>query len=147
VSTFTGVGQGYPEGVAVDSGTDTAASPDTSGVGLYDLATGTGTLASPGGFIYEHPAADATHHEFVTQEVSSPDQNLTTPGLGAVPNNNARSSMVMLNEQGQVLSRIEQFNFFNVFTSVAAQLTQLAPASQQGYTLGLYGDELQPFSY
>jgi hypothetical protein len=147
VSTFTGVGQGYPEGVAVDSGTDTAASPDTSGVGLYDLATGSGTLASPGGFIYQHPAADAAHHEFVMQEVSSPDENLTTPGLGAVPNNNARSSMVVLNEQGQVLSRIEQFNFFNVFTSVAGQLTQLAPASQQGYTLGLYGDELQPFSY
>jgi hypothetical protein len=46
-----------------------------------------------------------------------------------------------------VLSRIEQFNFFNVFTSIAGQLTQLEPASQQGYTLGLDGDELQPFSY
>jgi hypothetical protein len=147
VSTFTGVGEGYPDGVAVDSGTGTAASPDDSGVGLYDLATGSGTLASPGGFIYQHPAADATNHEFVMQEVSSPDENLTTPGLGAVPNNNARSSMVVLNEQGQVLSRVEQFNFFNVFTSIAGQLTQLEPASQQGYTLGLDGDELQPFSY
>jgi hypothetical protein len=121
--------------------------PTAPDVGLYDLATGSGTLASPGGFIYEHPAADGAHHEFVTQEVSSPDENLTTPGLGAVPNNNARSSMVVLNEQGQVLSRVEQFNFFNVFTSIAGQLTQLEPASQQGYTLGLDGDELQPFSY
>jgi hypothetical protein len=147
VNTFTGVGQGYPDGVAVDSGTDTAASADDSGVGIYDLATGSGTLASPGGFLYWHPAADATHHEFVMQEVSSPDQNFTTPGLGAVPNNNALSSMVVLNEQGQVLSRIEQFNFFNVFASVAAQLTQLEPASQKGYTLGVDGDQLQPFSY
>jgi hypothetical protein len=147
VTTISGVGSGYPEGVAVDSGTDTAASPDDSGVGFYNLTSGTGALALPGGFIYQHPAADDAHHEFVMQEVSSPDENLTTPGLGGVPNNNARSSMVVLNERGQVLSRIEQFNFFNVFTSIAGQLTQLEPAAQQGYTLGLDGDELQPFSY
>jgi hypothetical protein len=55
--------------------------------------------------------------------------------------------MVTLNEQGQLVSRAEQCNFFNVFMSIAAQATQLEPATQQGYTLGLDGDGLQPFGY
>jgi hypothetical protein len=147
-SSFTGVGSGIPDGVAVDSSTGTAVSPEQGNVaGIYDLATGSGTLATPGGTIYQHPAADATHHEFVMQEVSSPDENLVAPGLGAVPNDNALSSMVTLNEQGQLVSRVEQCNFFNVFMSIAAQATQLEPATQQGYTLGLDGDGLQPFGY
>jgi hypothetical protein len=73
--------------------------------------------------------------------------NTVAPGLGAVPNDNAMSSMVTLNEQGQVVSRVEQCNFFNVFASIAAQLTQLEPGTQQGYTIGLDGDSLQPFGY
>ena len=145
--TFSGVGSGIPDGVAVDSSTGTAVSPEQNGAGIYDLATGSGSMASPGGFVYQHPAADATHQEFAMQEVSSPDENLVAPGLGAVPNNNALSSIVTLNEQGQVVSRAEQFNFFNVFTSIAGQQTQLVPAGQRGYTLGLDGDGLQPFGY
>jgi hypothetical protein len=147
-SSFSGVGSGIPDGVAVDSATGTAVSPEQgNGAGIYDLATGSGAMATPGGDIYQHPAADATHHYFVMQEVSSPDENLAAPGLGAVPNDNALSSMVTLNEQGQLVSRAEQCNFFNVFMSIAAQATQLEPASQQGYTLGLDGDGLQPFGY
>jgi hypothetical protein len=46
-----------------------------------------------------------------------------------------------------VVSRVEQCNFFNVFMSIAAQATQLVPAAQRGYTLGLDGDGLQPFGY
>ena len=97
--------------------------------------------------IYEHPAADPDHQEFVVQEFSSPDANLTTPGLGATPNNNALSSEVVLNEQGTVLTRVEQFNFYNTFTTIAGDLTQLEPASQAGYTLGPDGAQLQPFNY
>ncbi len=147
-SSFSGVGSGIPDGVAVDSATGVVVSPEQgNGAGLYDLATGSGTLATPGGNIYQHPAADTSHHEFVMQEVSSPDQNLVTAGLGAVPNDNALSSMVTLNEQGQLVSRVEQCNFFNVFMSIAAQATQLIPGTQRGYTLGLDGDGLQPFGY
>ena len=81
------------------------------------------------------------------QEVSPPDANLQTAGLGAVPNNNALSSEIVLNEQGQVVKRIEQFNFFNVFTSIAGQLTQLGPVAGQAYTTGLDGDQVQPLGY
>jgi hypothetical protein len=146
-SAFTGVGQGDPGGLAVDSATGMAVSPDGSGVGIYNLASGSGTLASPGGFVYQHPAADATRQQFLVQEVSPPDMNTVSPGLGATPNDNALSTEVVMNEQGQVVSRVEQFNFFNVFTTIAGQLTQLEPASAAGYTLGLYGGELQPFNY
>jgi hypothetical protein len=146
-STFTGVGQGYPEGLAVDSTTGMMTAPDNSGVGIYNLANGTGNLASPGGFLYAHPAADPTHGEFVLQELSPPDANLTTPGLGSTPNNDALSAEVVLNEQGAELTRVEQFNFYNTFTTIAGDLTQLEPASQAGYTLGPLGAQLQPFNY
>ncbi|HEY1917281.1 MAG TPA: hypothetical protein VGH27_17085 [Streptosporangiaceae bacterium] len=146
-TTFTGVGEGYAEGLAVDSTTGMMIAPDNSGVGIYNLANGSGNLASPGGFIYEHPAADPTHQEFVVQELSSPDANIVTPGLGSTPNNDALSSEVVLNEQGAVLSRVEQFNFYNTFTTIAGDLTQLEPASQAGYTFGPLGGELQPFNY
>jgi hypothetical protein len=145
--TFAGVGSGIPDGVAVDSGTDMAVSPEDNGVGIYDLANDSGNLASPGGFVYQHPATDATRQEFVVQEVSPPDANTETAGLGAIPNDNALSAEIVLGEQGQVQSRIEQFNFYNVFTSIAGQLTQLEPASGAGYTTGLDGGEVQPFNY
>jgi hypothetical protein len=147
VGTFAGVGQGFAEGIAIDSASGMAVAPDNSGVGLYDLADGSGTLATPGGFVYEHPAADAIHGDFLVQEISSPDENTSTPGLGATPNDNALSSELVMNEQGQLLNRIEQFNFFNVFTTIAGQLTQLEPTVERGYTLGLDGDQLQPFNY
>jgi hypothetical protein len=146
-TTFAGVGQGYPEGLAVDSTTGMMVAPDNSGVGLYNLANGAGNLASPGGFLYAHPAADPTHQEFVVQELSPPDANITTPGLGATPNNNALSAEVVLNEQGAELTRVEQFNFYNTFTTIAGDLTQLEPAAQAGYTLGPLGAQLQPFTY
>jgi hypothetical protein len=147
MASFAGAGNGIPTGLAVDSGTGMAANPESDGVALVNLSNDSSTLATPGGFVYQHPATDTADQEFVVQEVSPPDANLQTAGLGAVPNNNALSTEVVLGEQGQVVKRIEQFNFFNVFTSIAGQLTQLGPAAGQAYTTGLDGDQVQPFSY
>ena len=145
--TFAGAGNGIPTGLAVDSGTDMAANPEDGGVALVNLGTGGSTLASPGGFVYQHPATDTAGQEFVVQETSPPDANLETAGLGAVPNNNALSAEVVLSEQGQVVKRIEQFNFYNVFTTIVGQLTQLGSTAGEAYTTGVDGDQVQPFHY
>jgi hypothetical protein len=147
VRSFAGVGSGIPIGLAIDPGTGIAANPESNGVGLISLAHRSGSLASPGGFVYQHPAADAADHEFLVQEVSPPDANLQAPGLGAVPNNNALSTEVVLNEQGQVVKRVEEFNFYNVFTTIVGQLTQLGPAAGEAYTTGVDGEQVQPFNY
>jgi hypothetical protein len=52
-----------------------------------------------------------------------------------------------VNDQGQVLQRIEKFNLFNVFTLTAGDDTQLNPARDTGYTFGLGGQQLEPFRY
>jgi hypothetical protein len=147
LASFAGAGNGIPTGLAVDSGTGMAANPEDNGVALVNLSSETSSLATPGGFVYQHPVTDASAQEFVVQETSPPDANLQAPGLGAVPNNNALSTEIVMNEQGQVLKRIEQFNFYNVFTSIAGQLTQLSSVPGQAYTTGLDGDQVQPFSY
>ncbi len=142
-----GVGTGTPLGVAVDSTTGTAAMPTSDGVGRYDLAAGTATLSSPGGAGYQHPAADPRTGDFVMQEVLSPGANLTTPGLGATPDDNSVSSVVVLNHQGDVVNRLQRFNDFNVFTQNIGDYVQLNPTTRTGYTLGPFGQQLAPFSY
>ncbi len=142
-----GVGTGTPSGVAVDSTTGTAAMATGDGVGRYDLAAGTATLSSPGGAIYQHPAADPMAGDFVVQEVLSPGANLSTPGLGATPDDNSVSSVVILNQQGDVVNRIARFNDFNVFTQRIGDYVQLNPTTRTGYTLGPAGQQLAPFTY
>ncbi|MDR3034791.1 MAG: hypothetical protein LBV78_17095, partial [Kitasatospora sp.] len=143
VATIPGVGNSGPSGVAVNSSTHTAAAPEISGVGLYNLTTGAGTFITPGGFTYQHPAADQTRDEYVIEEVGPPGSS----GVNQTLNNNALSAEIVVNDQGQVLQRIEKFNLFNVFTLVAADDTQLNPARDTGYTFGLGGQQLEPFRY
>jgi hypothetical protein len=147
IKKFAGAGNGIPTGLAIDSGTGMAANPESDGVALVNLSNDSSTLATPGGYVYQHPAADTAAQEFVVQETSPPDANLEAAGLGSVPNNNALSAEIVMNEQGQVVKRIEQFNFYNVFTSIAGQLTQLGPVAGQAYTTGVDGDQVQPFNY
>jgi hypothetical protein len=140
-----GVGAGTPSGVAVDSTTATAAMATDDGVGLYDLTAFTATLSSPGGAIYQHPAFGSA--DFVVQEVLAPGASLSTSGLGATPDDNSVSSVVVLNHEGGVLSRIGRFNDFNVFTQRIGDYVQLNPTTRIGYTLGPAGQQLAPFAY
>ncbi len=142
MSSFTGVGSGYAEGAAVDSQTDTAIVPTiNTGVGFYNLATGAAVDANPGGAIYESPTVDPTHSVFLVKEIDSPDY------LASTPNNDALSSIVVLGENGQVLERLERFNFFDVSLKIIGHFVQVNPATETGYTLGPDGQELAPFSY
>ncbi|HEX4701917.1 MAG TPA: hypothetical protein VH352_07305, partial [Pseudonocardiaceae bacterium] len=142
-----GVGTGSPSGIAVDSTTNIAAIPTSDGVGVYDLAAGTATLTTPLGAGYQHPAADPISGDFVVQEVVSPSSELSTPGLGATPDDNSVSSVVILNQRGDVVSRIARFNDFNVFTQSIGDYVQLNPTTRTGYTLGPFGQQLAPFTY
>lgn len=143
VATIPGTGDFYASGLAVDPATGTAAGPELGGIGLYNLGTGSGTFVTPGGSVYEHPADDPGAREYVVEEVAPPHST----GLGAMLDNNALSAEVVINAQGEVLRRIERFQFFNVTTLIAGATTQLNQASHDGYAFGLDGQQLEPFSY
>jgi hypothetical protein len=142
VATIPGVGNFYSTGVAVDPGTDTAAGPEIGGIGVYNLGTGSGTFVTPGGSVYQHPADDPSAPGYVVEEVSPPRSS----GLGTHLDNNALSAELVINAQGQVVRRIERFQFFNVSTLIAGATTQLNQ-SGNGYALGLDGQQLEPFRY
>jgi hypothetical protein len=145
--TITGVGTQFPIGLTVDSATDTAVMPTANNpsIGFYNLANGTATQSSPGGSGYQHPATG--NGEFLVEEVGSPDASLSTPGIGYTPNNDSLSSVVVLNQQGQVVQRIEHFNYYNFPSADIGDYLQLNPGASTGYTLGPNGQQLVPFSY
>jgi subtilase family protein len=141
VTTIPGVTTSFPSGVAVDSGTHQAAVGSVEGLGVYDLHAGAGTLIQPGGSVYQHPAADPLRQEFLVEEVASPDF------FGGSPNNNTMSSVLVTDESGHVLQRIEQFNFFNIFLFNMGDYLQANPSSATAFALGPGGMQLYPFHY
>ena len=142
VTSTPTVTTGFVEGVAVDEKTNTAVvgslNPE---LGIYNLSDGTSIHVTPGGATYQHPAVDSVHGRIAVQEVAGPDF------LGQTSNNNALSSVLTLDEQGKVISRIERFNFFNVFLLDMGTYLQLNPNTGNGYVLGPGGSELAPFRY
>jgi hypothetical protein len=145
--TITGVGTQSPLGLTVDPATDTAVMPTANNpsIGFYNLANGTATQVTPGGANYQYPAHG--NGEFLIEEASSPDASLRTAGIGLTPNNDSLSSVLVLNQQGQVVQRIEHFNDFNFFSASIGDFLQLNPGTRTGYTLGPNGQQLVPFSY
>ena len=143
LASFPAVTTGQAMGLAVDSATNVAVSPalGSAGVGIYDLGAQTGTLVTLGGGPYEHPAVDSAHGEFAVQEFAGPDFYAQTP------NNNALSSVIVGNEDGTGIQRIERFNFFNVFLLDFGSYVQFDPATRSAYTIGPGDDQLAPFSY
>ena len=117
------------------------AKSSTDTFGLYDLAHQTGTSLTFGGSSYQHPAADPTHGEFLLQEAAPPDF------FGTTPNNNSTSAVDVMDEHGNLIKRIEQFNFFNIFLLDMGSYLQVSPATSTGYTLGPAGAQVAPFHY
>jgi hypothetical protein len=122
-----------PSGVALEGA--------GSGLGITDLASGTETLVSPGGQIYEFPAATGGTGNFIVDEAVSPD------AIGAHPNNNAQSSVIVADAAGNVLHRYEQFNFLNTFLVNMGGYLQVNPTTSRAFTLGPGGAQLHPFTY
>jgi hypothetical protein len=55
--------------------------------------------------------------------------------------------MIIANEDGTGIRRIEKFNYLNIFLLIFGSYVQLSPATRSGYTLGPGGSQLYPFSY
>jgi hypothetical protein len=66
---------------------------------------------------------------------------------GEEGNNNAMSSIVVVDEHGTVLQRIEKFNFYDIYLLDMGSYVQLDPATSTGYTLAPGGWQLYPFTY
>jgi hypothetical protein len=141
VSSFPSVTDFFASGMAVDSATHTGIVASNDNYGIYDLAGRTATVASSGGGGYQHVAADGTHHLFVLQEVAPPD------ATGTNPNNNAMSAVVVVDETGALVQRIEAFNFYNIFLLDMGSYLQLNPSTGTGFTLAPGGWQLFPFHY
>jgi hypothetical protein len=133
-------------GVAVNpadgaSGDGEALEAVESGLGFFDLGNpGSGTFVTPGGSIYEFPVAVPGTDDFLVTEVASPDY------LARQPNNNAASSIDLIDSSGNVLHRYERFNFFDVFLDDTGGYIQVNPQTGTAFTLGPGGAELYPFS-
>jgi hypothetical protein len=140
-SQFASVTTYFASGVAVDSSTHRAIVPSNDTFGIYDLTTKTGTAESLGGGGYQHPAADPSRSLFVLQEVASPDFS------GEAPNNNTMSSIVVVDGNGNLVRRIESFNFYDTYLLDMGAYVQLNPGTGRGFTLAYGAAQLQPFSY
>jgi hypothetical protein len=110
-------------------------------IGFTDLATGSTTLASPGGLVYTSPAAIPGTGDFTAVEVVSPD------AFAPQPNDNSISSVIVTDAAGNVRHRYEDFNFFNIFLLATGGYLQVNPGTQRGFTLGVGGGQLHPFIF
>ncbi len=143
ITTLPGVPE-FATGVAVDPAAGPAGvalEGAASGLGITDLASGTETLAAPGGQTYEFPAAIPGTGDFIVDEVVSPD------AIGTHPDNNAESSVIVADAAGDVLHRYEQFNFFNTFLVSMGGYLQVNPTTSRAFTLGPGGAQLHPLTY
>jgi len=140
LSSFPGVTSGFSYGVAVDTTTNKAVVPTICDglAGIYDLGQKTGIAVNPRGSTNLYPAIDETRGLIVMDQVVSADFGI---------NNNAMSSAVVMDEQGNVLANIEQFFFFNTFLTIGANNLQLNPATRSAWTLGPGQQQLEPFTY
>jgi len=139
-SSFTGVGPGMPFNVAVDSATNRAAVVDfcSPSVVIYDLAARTGTVANLAGAPAVYAAADTQHGLFLLEQFVG----------GDVPaNNNAMSQLVVMDEQGHVVSTQGKLNILGVFLAGGVHNLQVDPGRRIVYGFGPGAQQLQPLGY
>jgi hypothetical protein len=142
VSTFPAAGTGFTSGMAVDPTTGKALVGANDGFSIEDLTTHAGTFIAPGGQgNYEFSAWIPGTHDFLVEEPASPDFS------GSTPNNNTLSSVLVVDESGNVVHRYEQFNFFNTFLFDVADYLQPSTATSRAFALGLDGQQLHPLAY
>jgi hypothetical protein len=140
VGTSSGM-SGFEDGLAVSQTGDLALEGSDGTVGIYNLATGTSTTATPGGGGYWFPTAIPGTSEFLSAEVESPSS------LAAKPDNNGMSSVVLLDNQGKVLHRFQQFNFYNTSFNAMGAYLQVNPSTQTAFAVSPGAGQIVPFSY
>jgi hypothetical protein len=141
VSTFAAANTGFADGMAVDPATNKALIGAAGGWSIEDLTTHAGTFITGAQTSYEFPAWIPGTHDFMLEEPASPDF------FGSAPNNNTLSSILVIDENGNVVHRYEQFNFFNTFLFDVGAYIQPSSATSRAFTLGPAGQQLHPFDY
>ena len=141
VSSFTAPVPGFAQGLGVNPVSDLVAAGSHDGLGLANLTTHAVSFVQPGGQVYAYPQPIAGTGDFIVWEIASPDS------LGTTPNNNTLSSVDVLDANGNLLHRYEQFNFFRTFLANAGDYLQVNPATSTAFTLGPSGAEIYPFAY
>ena len=107
--------------MAVDPVTNKALIGAIGGFTVEDLTTHAGSFIAPGGQgTYAWPVWIPGTRDFLVEEAASPDFN------GSTPNNNTMASMLVVDENGNVVHRYEQFNFGRAFLLDAGAYTVLA---------------------
>jgi hypothetical protein len=141
--SFYGVGYGWPNGMAIDSTTDTMCTTTTRDmdVEFYNLSTGKGktvtipTLYGGGGETNGAAvAADPVNHLFLVAQLNS----TLSPDGG--------SSVLVYDEHGKLVEYINGLNFF-FFNSVIVPRIAVNPSLRIGYVNGPNVTQLQEFTY
>jgi hypothetical protein len=128
--------------MAVDPVTNKALIGAIGGFTVEDLTTHAGSFIAPGGQgTYAWPVLIPGTRDFLVEEAASPDFN------GESPNNNTMSSMLVVDENGNVVHRYEQFSFGHAFLLDAGAYIQPNSATSQAFTIGPAGQQLHPFDY
>ncbi|HEV2450424.1 MAG TPA: hypothetical protein VGS62_00675 [Streptosporangiaceae bacterium] len=142
VSTFPIANNEIIFGMAVDPTTNTALIASSGGFSIENLATDTSTLVAPGGSTYQFPVWVPGTHDFLVEEAASPDF------FGQTPNNNTASSILVIDENGNVVHRYEQFNFFGTFLlDLGAYIQSGSATSSTAITIGPSSQQLHPFTF
>jgi hypothetical protein len=139
ISEFTGIGQGFVNGLAVDSADGIACSSTEldDNVEFYDLATQTGfAVRLPNATNQLQSGADvefdAVHKLFfVAQGTSS-----TSTG----------SSIQVFDTKGNFVESLNGFSFSNAFTVIPVHIA-LNPSNRSGYVDGPNVNQIQSFTY
>lgn len=97
----------------------------------------------PNGAALQYAAVDPKHHLFLVQQTTGPHSF----GSYTTVNNNGKSVVYVLNEQGDILKKLERFNLYNTFLIIQANNLQVNPLTRTGYIFGPGGQQLEPFKY
>ncbi len=142
--TFTGLGYGWPNGMAIDPATDmmcTTTQGDMD-VEFYHLATGKGKAVKIPVYFFHGGgltngaavAADPVHHLFLVAQRNS----TFSPNGG--------STVIVYDERGKLVEYINGFNFLNLNTPIVPRLA-VNPVARIGYANGPGLNTLQEFNY
>jgi hypothetical protein len=141
--SFTGLGYGLPNGMAIDPTTGTMCTT-TAGdmdVEFYHLATGKGKAVQipvlfGGGPLTNGAAvaADPVNHLFLVAQLNS-----TFSSQGG-------STIIVYDEHGKLVEYINGFSFLNNFSVIVPHVA-VNPANRTGYVNGPNLNELQEFTY
>jgi hypothetical protein len=144
LSSFTGIGNGDPNGIAIDPVHDVGVVPTSCDGGLtfYNLQTNAGNEAFlPGanlGISGLFPVTDSTNSLALVEQTTDPDFET---------NNNSLSDVDVFDQQGHYIKTLARFSLFNTTLNTLGQELQINPSQRTGFIAGPNQQQIIPFSY